>query len=450
MFSLYPDLNIKIKYLYFHKVLIMNIVTLLSAISLVIYLILGIYVLTINIKSKTNILFSLVAFSLASWSFIMIFASMIDDKEIFFYWIKGTTFFAIIFVALNLHFFIELTLDHKFKKIFQAIIYIPAFFLIFKYTFSKELLFFNVIRQNNLWIIIYLNSLWTYLFFGCYVTFYTLISLFLLYLWGHRSTFKKVKLQSRIIFITLFIGLLLGMSEALILPNITSYKVAGITPELIMIWILGIFYSITRYRFLSFTPDLVSNDIISDINELIIFLNSNLKIIHVNKKTEELAGEEKNKIINKDFKEFVLKYDLIKNEVDKMLKNQYKDFSCRFYFKSKNEPVLMDAKFSKVFDKFDDLIGILVIGNEVKELKQLKLFYKLSDRETEIIQSMVDGQSNKQIGDELSLVESTVKSHVTHIFNKLGIDNRIELMNLLYEFNVIPSHSAEKKVLVLK
>ncbi len=428
----------------------MNIITLLNVIATIIYLILGFYVLTVNIKSKTNILFSLITFSLAFCSFGHVLSDMAKDIEISKIYIKIYVCCIILVIAFNLHFIIELTLNNKYKKIMNILIYIPVIFLIINFILSKEIPHIDkIIRENNTLFFIYKNSIWAYLYFG-YITLYTLITLFLLYLWGKTSTLKKVKSQSTIISITLLLTLIFDLLQCLILPNITSHKSSGINPVFVLIWTLGIFYSITRYRFLSFTPDLVSNYIISNINELIILLNSNLKIIHVNKKTEELAGEEKNKIINKDFKEFVLKYDLIKNEVDKMLKNQYKDFSCRIYFKSKNEPVLMDAKFSKVFDKFDDLIGILVIASEVKELKQLKLFYKLSDRETEIIQSMVDGHSNKEIGDELSLVESTVKSHVTHIFNKLGIDNRVELMNLLYEFNVIPSHSADKKVLVLK
>ena len=40
---------------------------------------------------------------------------------------------------------------------------------------------------------------------------------------------------------------------------------------------------------------------------------------------------------------------------------------------------------------------------------------------------VVAGCTNKEIGEQLSIGENTVKSHLTHIFNKLGASTRIEL-----------------------
>ncbi|HLJ66609.1 MAG TPA: tetratricopeptide repeat protein [Chloroflexota bacterium] len=48
----------------------------------------------------------------------------------------------------------------------------------------------------------------------------------------------------------------------------------------------------------------------------------------------------------------------------------------------------------------------------------------LSPREQQVIRLMADGFSNKQIAKELFVAESTVRYHVTSIFNKLGVDNR--------------------------
>jgi DNA-binding NarL/FixJ family response regulator len=48
----------------------------------------------------------------------------------------------------------------------------------------------------------------------------------------------------------------------------------------------------------------------------------------------------------------------------------------------------------------------------------------LSPREQEVLQLVAEGLSNKQIAKELIIAESTVRYHLTSIFNKLGVDTR--------------------------
>lgn len=48
----------------------------------------------------------------------------------------------------------------------------------------------------------------------------------------------------------------------------------------------------------------------------------------------------------------------------------------------------------------------------------------LSARELEVVQLVADGLSNKEIGQRLFLSEATVKSHLVHVFQKLGTDSR--------------------------
>jgi DNA-binding NarL/FixJ family response regulator len=64
-----------------------------------------------------------------------------------------------------------------------------------------------------------------------------------------------------------------------------------------------------------------------------------------------------------------------------------------------------------------------------------------------VIQLAINGKTNHEIADELNISERTVKTHLTHIFNKLGVDNKIQLMMLLKEFNLIPEISSEMTLL---
>jgi two-component system nitrate/nitrite response regulator NarL len=51
----------------------------------------------------------------------------------------------------------------------------------------------------------------------------------------------------------------------------------------------------------------------------------------------------------------------------------------------------------------------------------------LTPRELQIVGAIVEGASNKDIGQQLDLGEQTVKNHLSHIFDKLGVSNRLEL-----------------------
>lgn len=48
----------------------------------------------------------------------------------------------------------------------------------------------------------------------------------------------------------------------------------------------------------------------------------------------------------------------------------------------------------------------------------------LSAREVELAQLLATGMSNKAIAKELFISEATVKTHLVHIYDKLGVDNR--------------------------
>ena len=53
----------------------------------------------------------------------------------------------------------------------------------------------------------------------------------------------------------------------------------------------------------------------------------------------------------------------------------------------------------------------------------------LSRREKEVVRAVVDGYSNREIAERLSLSEHTVKNYVFRIFEKLGISSRVELVH---------------------
>jgi NarL family two-component system response regulator LiaR len=49
---------------------------------------------------------------------------------------------------------------------------------------------------------------------------------------------------------------------------------------------------------------------------------------------------------------------------------------------------------------------------------------RLTDRELDVLQLVAQGQTNRQIADELNIKEATVRTHVSNILSKLRLDSR--------------------------
>jgi DNA-binding NarL/FixJ family response regulator len=66
---------------------------------------------------------------------------------------------------------------------------------------------------------------------------------------------------------------------------------------------------------------------------------------------------------------------------------------------------------------------------------------ELTQREREIVRLIVDGASNKEVASSLNISERTVKGHLSNVFQKLGVTDRLKLMLYVREGKVrgIPS-----------
>ena len=63
------------------------------------------------------------------------------------------------------------------------------------------------------------------------------------------------------------------------------------------------------------------------------------------------------------------------------------------------------------------------------------MFKQLSEREQEIAQHIYTGQKNKDIAADLYISERTVKAHLSNIYKKLNVRNRLELsLELSYKY----------------
>jgi DNA-binding NarL/FixJ family response regulator len=81
----------------------------------------------------------------------------------------------------------------------------------------------------------------------------------------------------------------------------------------------------------------------------------------------------------------------------------------------------VSSKISKVLHSMDHAS---FDENRIKE----QLGNMLTPREIEVVELVMQGQSNKQIGSELFLTEGTVKNYISRILDKLELNNRTEIV----------------------
>jgi two-component system NarL family response regulator len=87
----------------------------------------------------------------------------------------------------------------------------------------------------------------------------------------------------------------------------------------------------------------------------------------------------------------------------------------------------------------DDLIGCIrdvlagktyLAPSAAAKLAEGVTRVQLTPREMSTLRLMADGKSNKEIANDLSISERTVKTHLGHLFEKLGVTSRTEAVKV--------------------
>lgn len=67
-----------------------------------------------------------------------------------------------------------------------------------------------------------------------------------------------------------------------------------------------------------------------------------------------------------------------------------------------------------------------------KELdSKVKIYDLLSDREIEVLNLLIEGYNYKSTAEKLFISSNTVKKHISHIYEKLHVSSKAQVINLM-------------------
>lgn len=83
------------------------------------------------------------------------------------------------------------------------------------------------------------------------------------------------------------------------------------------------------------------------------------------------------------------------------------------------------------------MVRVLLDESRSPQINQKDLAESLTQRETEVLRLIVEGYTNRQIGQELNISIRTVEGHRANISDKLGLHSRVELVRYARQHGLI-------------
>ena len=84
-----------------------------------------------------------------------------------------------------------------------------------------------------------------------------------------------------------------------------------------------------------------------------------------------------------------------------------------------------------VYEKTDPLIYVVIMEETISNklnMNEIRQKFRLTRCETDIVRRVVDGRRNIEIATELDISVQTVKDHLSNIYMKTGVENRMALL----------------------
>ncbi len=396
------------------------IITSMACIS---YLYFGIYIFLVKPSSSLNRTFLYFCICFAQWNLTIAFLFADPSPEFKDLLLRFEHVGSVIYVMFVFIFFMKYTnyesrIPHR-KVLYLLLWLIPAV-LVYQSLVHNAI---SLSSPNGFWFIF--RELYSNLALH-------IVSMLVIIHWAYCSKLKRNYRQAAFIIIGGFLPIILNQFTEIIRRDLGYPTFAS---SLSIIWMGSLFFTMIRYRFLYYSSETISRDVVKTIDESVFVVDIEGSVIFSNDKTRNPDETHQSQ---QSLTDYFVEHRIVEKQLELLLKNNFSPMTCRLHLHKAENPVLINACFSAMFDEFNEPLGLIITASEVIELHQLRKVFNLTEREIFILQFMISGETNTIISDYLEISINTLKRHIGNIYNKMNINSRVELMKLLLKFNITP------------
>lgn len=122
-----------------------------------------------------------------------------------------------------------------------------------------------------------------------------------------------------------------------------------------------------------------------------------------------------------------------------MIKNLVEIGTDGYLLKNSSKEELLDAiyKVANGEKYFSSEVTLSLLNPEKNESKSFKHTIDFTNRELDVLKLLVDGYTNKQVGEKLFISHRTVDTHRTNIMKKVGVNNVAGLISFAIKTRLV-------------
>ena len=202
-------------------------------------------------------------------------------------------------------------------------------------------------------------------------------------------------------------------------------------------FIVGVRWSIARYGLMTLAPERPAAELMAGMHEPVFLVDMDGNIVFGNGMARALSANAGAAAPRTIFELFP-RIEIIRRELDAMAAGKSRSgyVNCTISTR-KGERIAYTLNIQGIKNEVDDCIGALVIASEDPSIRDFRVRFGITERQIEILYLSVSGLSNREIAKRLGLSERTVEHHHFNIYNKLGVDNKIELYNIALKYRIL-------------
>lgn len=370
----------------------MNPLSILHLFAFFIYLYLGIATYRLNKKSAVNRIMLLLCLFLAVWALSYGFMHATEVRQTAFRWHQISSIGWNMFIPLLLHLCLLVARRGR---------YLQAWMIVLMYGIALAdviVAIFFMLSPGMLrrlpwgWTAVYDISYPPVYLFMSGAALYFCIAMYYLYAWGRKARLLREKKQMRIIFATSVISMTLALLTDNILPVMKVAVVPLVGPLMGMIWVIGQWVAIKKYRLMTLDTSIAASEIIKSMKDLMVLVNYRGRVSQVSPRTCELLGYGASELNGLPFDVLVVEKKVLADELRSFEEPSQENRVFDIQLKKKSGgiiPVRMSG--SAIRDREGDLLGIVFVGYDLRETRKLIEMQSSIDQDMEMAAHVQSG-----------------------------------------------------------